>query len=57
MMFGISFMYGTGTDPDKFEKFYEAIIKELKDKVSAIIMVTPAVIGEKTDFSNVQDGD
>src|SRR5689334_14387952 len=24
--------YGTGTDPDKFEKFYNAIIKKLKEK-------------------------
>ena len=23
---------GTGTDPDKFEKFYEAIIKKMQDK-------------------------
>ena len=48
---------GTGTDPDKFEKFYNAIIRRLKEKNIKIILCTAAVIGEKTDFSNQQDGD
>jgi isoamyl acetate esterase len=48
---------GTGTDPDKFEKFYMAIINKLKAKNSKIILCTPAAIGERTDFSNQQDGD
>ena len=51
------FSYGTGTDPDKFEKFYQAIINKIKAKGSKIIVTTPAAIGEKTDFSNQQDGD
>ena len=50
-------MFGTGTDADKFEKFYRAIIKELQAAGSKIIVVTPATIGEKKDFSNQQDGD
>jgi lysophospholipase L1-like esterase len=49
--------YGTGTDPDKFEKFYTAIINKLLDRHIRVILVTPAVIGEKTDFTNQQDGD
>lgn len=49
--------YGTGTDPDKFENFYQAIINKLKAKQIKIILCTPATIGEKTDFSNQQDGD
>jgi lysophospholipase L1-like esterase len=49
--------YGTGTDPDKFERFYTAIIQQLKNQGIKIILCTPAVIGEKTDFSNQQDGD
>ncbi|MCW3117868.1 MAG: family lipolytic protein [Chitinophagaceae bacterium] len=49
--------FGTGTDPDKFEKFYQAIINKIKAKGSKIILTTPAAIGEKTDFSNQQDGD
>ena len=48
---------GTGTDADKFEKFYNAILKKLKDRNIRVIVCTPAVIGEKTDFSNQQDGD
>ncbi len=48
---------GTGTDPDKFEKFYQTIIDKLKAKSINIILCTPAAIGEKTDFSNPQDGD
>ena len=48
---------GTGTDADKFERFYEAIIKRLSDKNIKAVLCTPAVIGEKTDFSNEQDGD
>ncbi len=48
---------GTGTDADKFEKFYAAIIKKLQEKNIKIIMCTPAVIGERTDFTNQLDGD
>jgi lysophospholipase L1-like esterase len=48
---------GTGTDADKFEKFYIAIINKLLDKHIRTILVTPAVIGEKADFTNQQDGD
>lgn len=48
---------GTGTDADKFERFYNAIIKKLKAKNIKVLMCTPAVIGEKTDYSNELDGD
>jgi isoamyl acetate esterase len=48
---------GTGTDADKFEKFYSAIINKLLDKHIRVILCTPAVIGERTDFTNQQDGD
>ncbi len=50
-------LLGTGTDADKFEKFYQAIIKKLKDKNIKVILCTPAVVGEKTDMSNPLDGD
>ncbi len=50
-------LLGTGTDADKFEKFYQSIIKKLKDKNIKAILCTPAVVGEKTDFSNPLDGD
>ena len=48
---------GTGTDADKFEKFYNAIIKKLKANNIAVFICTPAAIGEKTDFTNELDGD
>ena len=48
---------GTGTDADKFEKFYQAVINKLVDKNIRVILCTPAAIGERTDFSNPQDGD
>ena len=48
---------GTGTDADKFEKFYNAIIKKLKGVGTTVYICTPAAIGEKTDFSNELDGD
>lgn len=48
---------GTGTDPDKFEKFYGAILNKLKDRNIKAILCTPAVVGEKTDYSNQLDGD
>ncbi|GAB3768997.1 GDSL-type esterase/lipase family protein [Spirosoma horti] len=49
--------YGTGTDPDKFVKFYEAVVKKLQAANARVMLCTPAAIGEKTDFSNQQDGD
>lgn len=48
---------GTGTDADKFEKFYSTILKKLQEKNIKPIVCTPAVIGEKNDCSNQQDGD
>jgi len=48
---------GTGTDADKFERFYTAILRKLKERNIKAILCTPAVIGERTDFTNQQDGD
>lgn len=50
-------LLGTGTDADKFEKFYYAILKKLRDRNIKVILCTPAVVGEKTDYSNPLDGD
>jgi lysophospholipase L1-like esterase len=49
--------FGTGTDPDKFVKFYRAIIQKLQARNIKVVLCTPATIGERTDFSNQQDGD
>ena len=48
---------GTGTDFDKFGKFYDAVIKKIQNQGAKVILVTPAAIGEKYDYSNTQDGD
>lgn len=48
---------GTGTDQDKFVKFYNAVLQKLKAQKIKVIVCTPAVIGERNDFSNQQDGD
>lgn len=48
---------GTGTDADKFEKFYTAVLQKLQEKNIRVAICTPAAIGEKTDFSNELDGD
>ena len=50
-------LQGTGTDPDRFERFYNAILKKLRDKNIKAILCTPATIGEKKGFTNQQDGD
>lgn len=48
---------GTGTDADKFERFYQALINKIKANNITLILCTPAAIGEKNDASNQQDGD
>jgi len=49
--------HGTGTDYDKFGKFYEAVVKKLQSNGIQVILTTPAAIGERNDYSNTQDGD
>ena len=48
---------GTGTDADKFEKFYLAMVKKFKAAHIKIVVCTPATIGEKNDYTNEMDGD
>ncbi|MEN9525882.1 MAG: hypothetical protein RL447_1228 [Bacteroidota bacterium] len=48
---------GTGTDPDKFEAFYRAIISKLQKRSVRVVVCTPTVIGEKLNNANPQDGD
>lgn len=49
--------HGTGTDIDKYEKFYIAIIKKLQAKNIKVAVCTPSVIGEKKNNANPQDAD
>lgn len=46
-------LLGTGTDADKFEKFYNAIIKKLQQNNIQVFVCTPAVIGERTDLNEL----
>lgn len=48
---------GTGTDYDKFGRFYDAIVSALKSGGIQPVLCTPSVIGERNDNSNQQDGD
>lgn len=39
--------FGTGTDPDKFEKFYNRIIEKIQAAGAKVVICTPTVVGEK----------
>lgn len=49
--------FGTGTDPDKFEKFYNKIIDKLQAAGAKVVICTPTVVGEKKNYVNELDGD
>lgn len=48
---------GTGTDYDKFIKFYQALINKITATGSKVILCTPSVIGEKKNNENALDTD
>lgn len=45
----------TGTDYDKFIKFYQALINKIQQNGAKIVVCTPAVIGERKDGANEMD--
>ncbi|HKG08415.1 MAG TPA: SGNH/GDSL hydrolase family protein [Pedobacter sp.] len=47
----------TGTDYDKFIKFYNALIKKIQDNGAKVVLCTPAVIGEKKNNANEMDSE
>ena len=49
--------FGTGTDPDKFEKFYNKIIDNIQATGAKVVICTPTVVGEKKGYVNELDGD
>ena len=49
--------FGTGTDLDKYGNFYDAVVKKIQATGAKVVVATPAAIGERTDYSNSQDGD
>lgn len=50
-------MFGTGTDPDKFQKFYLALIQRFQKKGIRVIVCTPACIGERHPGENQLDSE
>ncbi|WP_018615115.1 SGNH/GDSL hydrolase family protein [Segetibacter koreensis] len=48
---------GGGTDREKFETVYEAIIEKLESVAIKAVLCTPTVIGEKLHYTNEQDAD
>jgi lysophospholipase L1-like esterase len=48
---------GTGTDQNKFVKFYQALIKKISATGAQLVLCTPAVIGEKKNGANEMDQD
>lgn len=49
--------HGTGTDADKFEKFYNKLIDKIQAAGAKVVICTPTVIGEKKGNVNELDGD
>ena len=47
----------TGTDYDKYLKFYQALIHKIQANGSKIVLCTPTVIGEKKNDANEVDED
>ncbi|WP_432712000.1 SGNH/GDSL hydrolase family protein [Pedobacter sp.] len=45
----------TGTDQNKFVKFYQALINKITANGAKVILCTPAVIGEKKNGANEMD--
>lgn len=50
-------LFGTGTDPDKFQKFYLALIQKFQKKGIQVIICTPACIGERHSGENQLDSE
>lgn len=47
----------TGTDQDKFVKFYQALITKIQAGGAKVVVCTPAVIGEKKNGANEMDAE
>lgn len=47
----------TGTDYDKYLKFYQALINKIQGVGSKVVLCTPSVVGEKKDGTNELDAD
>ncbi len=45
----------TGTDADRFDRFYDALVKKLQKAGITVVVCTPVAIGEKKEHKNPQD--
>ena len=45
----------TGTDADRFDRFYDALVKKLQKAGIKVVVCTPVAIGEKKEHKNPQD--
>jgi len=50
-------LFGTGTDADKFQQFYAALIQKFQKEGIRVVACTPACIGERQAGGNQMDGD
>jgi len=50
-------LQGTGTDMDKFRRFYAALLQKLLNKGIRVILCTPACIGERRAGGNPLDAE
>jgi lysophospholipase L1-like esterase len=48
---------GTGTDYNKFGRFYTALITKFQAQNIKLVLCTPGSVGEKIDYTNELDGD
>lgn len=48
---------GIGTDIEKYEKFYRALIRKMQLQQIKVVVCTPSLIGEKKSGENPQDAD
>lgn len=47
----------TGTDADKFERFYRELIRRMQKKGIRVVLCTPACIGERLNGDNTLDAE
>lgn len=48
---------GTGTDADKFARFYAALLEKMQARGIRVVLCTPACIGERLHCTNALDGE
>ena len=47
----------TGTDPDRFDRFYDALVTKLQKAGATVVICTPLCLGEHKKHANPDDAD